>query len=136
MVVGHDCQAFIWPMRLLALVSWAVASLRDRRITPLLFDIAAKRLVMGSVPQEILLWVSQNWGTQKTSLTPLIHQFLLMIDHAKANFRKVGRECHLILRVVYTQMHSDAFDVFFGRECRSASCIEGVDSSLFICCLV
>ncbi len=48
------CQAFIWPMRLLALVSWAVASLRDRRITSLLFDIAAKRLAMGSVPQEIL----------------------------------------------------------------------------------
>lgn len=40
-------------MRLLALVAWAVASLRDRRITPLLFDIAAKRLAMGNVPQDL-----------------------------------------------------------------------------------
>ncbi len=39
-------------MRLLALVAWAVASLRDRRICALLFDIAAKRLAMGSVPQD------------------------------------------------------------------------------------
>ena len=38
-------------MRLLALVAWAVASLRERRITALLFDIAAKRLALGSVPQ-------------------------------------------------------------------------------------
>jgi len=50
---GHFRKAFIWPMRLLALVAWAVASLRDRRITPLLFDIAAKRLAMGNVPQDV-----------------------------------------------------------------------------------
>lgn len=48
---GSASEAFIWPMRLLALVAWAVASLRDRRITPLLFDVAAKRLAMGNVPQ-------------------------------------------------------------------------------------
>ena len=39
-------------MRLLALVAWAAASLREQRLTPLLFGVAAKRLAMGSVPQD------------------------------------------------------------------------------------
>lgn len=45
--------AFVWPMRLLSLVAWAVGSVRDRRILPLLFDICAKRVAVGAVPQDL-----------------------------------------------------------------------------------
>jgi hypothetical protein len=54
-------------MRLLALVAWAVASLGDRRITPLLFDIAAKRLAMGNVPQDV-----EEMGNGRTSFCDFV----------------------------------------------------------------
>lgn len=51
--VVENGTAFIWPMRLLSLVAWAAGSVWDRRIMPLLFDIAAKRVSVGAVPQDL-----------------------------------------------------------------------------------
>lgn len=51
--VIENGTAFVWPIRLLSLVAWACGSCRDRRIMPLLFDVAAKRVAVGSVPQDL-----------------------------------------------------------------------------------
>eukprot|EP00928_Gymnodinium_smaydae_P015340 TRINITY_DN15662_c0_g1_i1.p1 TRINITY_DN15662_c0_g1~~TRINITY_DN15662_c0_g1_i1.p1 ORF type:complete len:957 (-),score=169.88 TRINITY_DN15662_c0_g1_i1:202-3072(-) len=51
--VVNNGTAFIWPMRLLSLVAWAVSSVRDRRIVPLLFAVASKRCSVGAVPQDL-----------------------------------------------------------------------------------
>ncbi|OLQ12014.1 hypothetical protein AK812_SmicGene4124 [Symbiodinium microadriaticum] len=74
--VVENGTAFIWPMRLLALVSWAVASLRDRRITSLLFDIAAKRVSFGSVPQDLssLAWAVATARARDTAAQTLLRQ--------------------------------------------------------------
>lgn len=77
--VVENGTAFIWPMRLLALVAWAVASLRDRRITPLLFDIAAKRLAMGNVPQDLssLAWAVATARAKDSAAVALLRQVSL-----------------------------------------------------------
>eukprot|EP00933_Yihiella_yeosuensis_P054448 TRINITY_DN5289_c0_g2_i1.p1 TRINITY_DN5289_c0_g2~~TRINITY_DN5289_c0_g2_i1.p1 ORF type:complete len:157 (+),score=22.56 TRINITY_DN5289_c0_g2_i1:445-915(+) len=56
--VVENGTAFVWPMRLLALVAWAVASVKGGKICPLIFDIAAKRIQVGFVPQDLssLAW--------------------------------------------------------------------------------
>eukprot|EP00927_Polykrikos_kofoidii_P045764 TRINITY_DN3986_c0_g1_i3.p1 TRINITY_DN3986_c0_g1~~TRINITY_DN3986_c0_g1_i3.p1 ORF type:complete len:971 (-),score=180.16 TRINITY_DN3986_c0_g1_i3:83-2995(-) len=51
--IVENGTAFIWPMRLLSLVAWALSTVRDRRILPLLFDICAKRVSVGAVPQDL-----------------------------------------------------------------------------------
>lgn len=51
--VIENGTAFIWPIRLLSLVAWAVSSVRDRRILPMIFDVAAKRISVGAVPQDL-----------------------------------------------------------------------------------
>ncbi|CAK9033070.1 Catechol O-methyltransferase [Durusdinium trenchii] len=74
--VVENGTAFIWPMRLLALVAWAVASLRERRITALLFDIAAKRLALGSVPQDLssLAWAVATARAKDAAAAALLRQ--------------------------------------------------------------
>lgn len=51
--IVENGTAFIWPMRQLSLVAWAISSLWDRRILPLIFHVAAKRVSVGSVPQDL-----------------------------------------------------------------------------------
>ncbi|CAE8704030.1 unnamed protein product, partial [Polarella glacialis] len=74
--VVENGTAFIWPMRLLALVSWAVASIRDRRIMPLLFDISAKRVSMGAVPQDLssLAWAVATARARDSTALALLSQ--------------------------------------------------------------
>ena len=74
--VVQNGSAFVWPMRLLALVAWAAASLRERRITPLLFDVAAKRLALGAVPQDLssLAWAVATARARDPAALQLLKQ--------------------------------------------------------------
>ncbi|CAK0824651.1 unnamed protein product [Prorocentrum cordatum] len=46
-------------MRPLSLLAWAVSSLRDRRLLPMIFAVATKRTGMGAVPQDL---ASMAWA--------------------------------------------------------------------------
>merc|ERR1719210_646230 len=72
--VMENGTAFIWPMRLLSLVAWAASSVRDRRILPMLFDIAAKRVSIGAVPQDLssVAWAVATSRTRDSSVQNLL----------------------------------------------------------------
>lgn len=72
--VINNGTAFIWPMRLLSLVAWAASSVRDRRILPLLFDVATKRVGPGSVPQDLssIAWAVATSRTRDQSVQALL----------------------------------------------------------------
>lgn len=72
--VIENGTAFIWPIRLLSLVAWACGSCRDRRIMPLLFDVSAMRLGVGSVPQDLssVAWAVAMARMRDQSVTALL----------------------------------------------------------------
>jgi len=67
-------SAFIWPMRQLALVAWAISSVWDRRILPLIFEVATKRIGAGSVPQDLS---SIAWAVATSRCKDALAQALL-----------------------------------------------------------
>eukprot|EP00931_Biecheleriopsis_adriatica_P085933 TRINITY_DN6069_c0_g1_i3.p1 TRINITY_DN6069_c0_g1~~TRINITY_DN6069_c0_g1_i3.p1 ORF type:complete len:984 (+),score=175.51 TRINITY_DN6069_c0_g1_i3:75-2954(+) len=86
--VVENGTPFVWPMRLLALVAWAVASVRDKRITSLLFDIAAKRLTMGAVPQDLssLAWAVATARSRDTVAMALLNRISIESTKTVKNF--------------------------------------------------
>lgn len=85
--VVENGTAFIWPMRLLSLVAWAVSSVRDRRILPLLFDVSAMRCRSGgAVPQDLssIAWAVATSRTRDPSVQQL------MANVSEESQRKIG----------------------------------------------
>ena len=93
-------------MRLLALVAWAAASLRERRITSLLFDVAAKRLALGSVPQDLssLAWAVATARAKDPQALQLLRQVSLESNKSLQSFGASEVE-HRPRLVLYTSIY-------------------------------
>lgn len=80
--VVENGTAFIWPIRLLSLVAWACGSVRDKRILPLIFDVSAKRVSVGAVPQDLS---SVAWAVATSRLRDRTAGALLMRVSAESH---------------------------------------------------
>lgn len=72
--VIENGTAFIWNLRMLSLVAWAAASVRDRRVLPMLFDVCALRCTVGAVPQDLssIAWAVATARAREPSVFALL----------------------------------------------------------------